>query len=288
MPSDMKLFVFESPLMKLHFPALLILLLIMPFTLIAKPVGHFTMVVGQIDLLKSGTEQAEPVQKNQAVELGDIVRSKSHSKAQITLTDQTVLSIAENSRLQINGFRFPEEERQKKSLIRMFRGKLRSAVHAQAGGQTHFEVTTPTAVAAIRGTDFFTIVHSSVLSEIIVKQGRVGVRNILATERDFQLLVPNEGAHIAKGKEPVKRRVSATEIEFLMRETDPDVTIFPASGDHVDAFIPTPLSTPPKTPNLDPDNTKQPIITALPPVTRPITATAPALLGTPLTINIAF
>jgi len=289
MDSDVKRLACKIRLAPAGLVILMILFLLSPVAAWAVPAGQFTVILGQVDLLKLGAKQALPAQKGLAVEVGDIVRTKSHSKAQITLADQTVLNIGEDSRLQVKAFRFSEEEKQKKSLIGMFRGTLRSMVHRQADGTTRFEVETPTAVAAVRGTDFFSIVRSSVLSEFVVRDGHVGARTIIDAEDKMELLGAGEGARVEQGKGPVKRRVSQMEIDYLTRETDPQISKFSPPGDYVDAFIPDAIPAPVEPTHDAPfDDRSEPIAGGMPPAIPPITETVPGLLTTPITIVLGF
>ena len=67
----------------------------------ADAVGHLTMATGQVDLLKGGKLPAVALKVNDKVSPGDIIRTKSMSRAQITFIDNSVLTISPDSRIAI-------------------------------------------------------------------------------------------------------------------------------------------------------------------------------------------
>ena len=62
----------------------LALCLLLPSASPAAVVGRLTKVEGEVDLLKKGQLPAVPLKQNDGVEPGDVIRTKSLSKAQLT------------------------------------------------------------------------------------------------------------------------------------------------------------------------------------------------------------
>lgn len=148
-------------------------------SLMAAASGHFTLVEGRVDVLKKGAEAVVPAHVGDKVHVGDIVRTKSKSRAQIELSDQSQLNLAESTRMEIRRFSFSGgAEPKRDGLLHLFRGRLRSIVHHnEADKSFNFQVETPTAVAAVRGTDLSAFVKSDALTIVAVRQGRVQVSN---------------------------------------------------------------------------------------------------------------
>ena len=127
--------------------------------LAAEPVGSVTFVKGKADITRPG-QNAEPLVKGEDIYAGDIVRTKSNAKVEITFIDESIVRVAQKSRLQITEYMFEREER--RSTLSLFRGKIQSLVKKVAGfsfgraRKNRFEIHTPTAVCGVRGTDFFT------------------------------------------------------------------------------------------------------------------------------------
>ena len=86
------------------FAASLTLLFFVPLfalTAHAAVVGRFTQVVGQVDLLKQGKLPALAAKVQDGVEPGDVIRTKSKAKAQLTMVDDSIITLAPESRLAI-------------------------------------------------------------------------------------------------------------------------------------------------------------------------------------------
>lgn len=127
----------------------------------AAAVGHFTVVQGRVDILKPGQTRAVEAHLDDPVYLGDILRSKSASFAEVSFNDGTVLRLARNTRVEIKDFSVSAAGRREAGSLRLIRGKIRAIVPRTFGSiipvssaRSTFEVETPTAVAGVRGTDF--------------------------------------------------------------------------------------------------------------------------------------
>jgi hypothetical protein len=118
-----------------------------------------------------------PVATGMEVDTGDIVRTKSDSKVEITLVDASVLRLAEKTRVKIDKYLLEGAERKDGSMT-LYRGKVRAVVSKASSGDApgKFEIHTPTAVAGVRGTDFF-VFHQLGVSGIMVTLGKVDVLN---------------------------------------------------------------------------------------------------------------
>jgi hypothetical protein len=124
----------------------------------AAPVGRITHVEGRVDVLKVGKNMAAPITLGTPVDVGDVYRAKSGSKAEITFTNRNLLRIASNSRVEIKEYMVQGDK--SSSIVRLHRGKVQAVsgddlvrkVAAFVEGNK-FEVHTQNAVAGIRGTN---------------------------------------------------------------------------------------------------------------------------------------
>jgi len=109
------------------FAAIVIALLwvLFPLLLQAAPVGKITALEGRVDLTASGKE-ARPVNPGEAVNVGDVIRTKSKSKCEVVFIDGNVLRLAESTRLKITEYMIQQDRRTE--IISLFRGKIRSIV----------------------------------------------------------------------------------------------------------------------------------------------------------------
>jgi len=87
-----------------------------------------------------------PARVNTGVLLKDEVGTGEASRVKLLFLDDSVLTLGEKSRLSVQEYVMKKDERGR-SLFNLLDGKMRSVV-----GKSQFEVHTPTAVAAARGT----------------------------------------------------------------------------------------------------------------------------------------
>lgn len=131
----------------------------------AEEVGKISFVSGSVDILKPGQDSAILVEVNAPVSIGDILRTKNNARAEITFLDDTVVRLAQNTRIEITNYLFDEKGARKEGILNLFRGKMLSIVSrpfkvvpvAAVVGAPDYQVHTPNAVAGVRGTKFFSI-----------------------------------------------------------------------------------------------------------------------------------
>jgi len=247
----------------------------------ADAIAELTFVKGSVDRLRVGEERAGPAKKGDGLDVGDIIRTKSESRAQITFTDGSRINLAQNSRVRIKVFSYEAKSKKRKSMLQIFRGKLRAMESRFFGGSdSTFEVETPTAVAAVRGTDFFAVVNAFPLSsDTIVLDGSVGARNVMEEVEGEVLLGQGEAATVGYGKTPERRPVTLMEIKQLIMETA-------AGGDEAKDIE--------KYKNIldKDDSSEDPFMSPgekiVPPVTPPITETETEIFNVPVEIRIGF
>jgi hypothetical protein len=85
---------------------LTLLALVVPLTAHAAVVGRFSLIVGQVDLLKQGKLPAITAKIQDGVEIGDVIRTKTKAKAQLTMVDDSVITLAPESRLAIADYQY--------------------------------------------------------------------------------------------------------------------------------------------------------------------------------------
>ena len=90
---------------------------------------------------------------------GDHVRTAAGATAELALPDGSTLVLAENSRLAVTRLDFDAQDQTRQAVFHLAVGKVRALVSRAAlslvrSRQSNFVISTPTAVAAARGTDF--------------------------------------------------------------------------------------------------------------------------------------
>jgi hypothetical protein len=120
----------------------------------AEAVGRLTQVEGRVDLLKGGKLPATVVKVGDGVEQGDVLRTKSLSKAQITFKDNSIVTISPESRIAIEEYMVDADKGKRSALIQLFQGMILTAVSKiYQTEKPDFVVKTHTAIMGIRGTE---------------------------------------------------------------------------------------------------------------------------------------
>jgi len=129
-------------------------------------------VTGQVEILRRGQTQWTPVVVGAKLEAGDDVRAFGASAAELAMPDGSTLLLAENSRVFVTKIDFDTQNQTRLALFHVVVGKVKAVV-AQAAitlvraRQSNFTISTPTAVAAARGTAFV-VDYNEILREMLL------------------------------------------------------------------------------------------------------------------------
>lgn len=149
-------------------------LLILPTIVYADEVGTIVAIKGTV-LIHRDTETRNALLKDKIL-LNDIIETREASRVKMLFSDDSILTLAENSKVSIKEYLYSEESKKGRSILNLIDGKMRSLV-----GKTEFEVHTPTMIAAARGTYFITwtgIEEGIPVSGLAVIDGIVAINNI--------------------------------------------------------------------------------------------------------------
>ena len=121
------------------------------------PSAELKRVVGRVEVLSKGQTQWIPAVVGARLVEGDDIRAYSGATAELALPDTSTVVVAENSRLLLTRMEYDQRSQSRLVLLHLVVGKVRATV-AQAAitlarvRQSNFAISTPTAVAAARGT----------------------------------------------------------------------------------------------------------------------------------------
>src|SRR5512147_1669013 len=155
----------------------LILLLAAPLRGVAEEVGTVSAAAGSVEIGRAGTWR--PVIQGEAVQLGDSLRTGADGRLQVLLRDDSVITLAEKSRIAIDEQVYDPNGGAARTLLRMIGGRVRSLVSdAYRTPGASYEVETATAVAGVRGTEFI-VVHEPtlVITQVVGVDGRIAVNS---------------------------------------------------------------------------------------------------------------
>lgn len=138
-------------------------------------IGFYTAVMGQVSVTHPNEGQALSVKLNDTVLFKDVIQTYTESRSRAFFQDDSMLTVGENSRVEINEYIYDPDQNVRRAIVKLMHGQVRALVSKvfKANG-SKFEVHTPSAVAAARGT-YFTVWAANGQSGIINigEKGRV-------------------------------------------------------------------------------------------------------------------
>jgi hypothetical protein len=138
---------------------IMVLVLMLPSGVKAAVVGHLTQVEGQVELMRQGKLPFLPAKVKDGVEPGDLIRTKSASRAQVRFIDDSVLTIAPGSRVGIEDYSYNAPQGSRRAILQIFQGLVHCVVHRLFQVEKpDFIMKTHTASLGVRGTGWFTLV----------------------------------------------------------------------------------------------------------------------------------
>jgi hypothetical protein len=197
------------------------MLMLIPTIVCADEVGTIVAIKGTIIIHRDN--KSIFAQVKDLVLTDDIIESKEESRVKMLFSDDSILTLAENSRVSIKEYLYSEESKKGKSIVNLIDGKLRSLV-----GNSEFEVHTPTMIAAARGTYFITWVEFEEgipTSGAAVLEGQVDLHNIDPAIIGVVTLQPGTMSRTAQNRQPspsvptppalLKKLIHATELKGI-------------------------------------------------------------------------
>jgi hypothetical protein len=135
----------------------------------ADGIGFYTAVSGQVTVTHPGDARVLPVKLHDPVLFKDVILTQEESRTKAFFQDDSILTVGENSRVEINEYIYNPDENVRRAIVKLVQGQVRALVSKvfKANG-SKFEIHTPSAVAAARGT-YFTV---------WVENGQSGIINI--------------------------------------------------------------------------------------------------------------
>ena len=118
-------------------------------------IGMFTSVQGQAVVIHADESEPIAIGPQNGVLSEDIIETKQGSRAKAWLQDDTLLSVGEESRVELSELSYDPVRDRRSTVIRLTRGQVRTLIGKPlADDRSKFEVHTATALVAARGTYF--------------------------------------------------------------------------------------------------------------------------------------
>jgi hypothetical protein len=189
-----------------------LLALLLPTVLHASAVGRFTLIKGQVDLLKGGKVPAIAVKVQDGVEAGDVIRTKSGAKAQLSMVDASVITLAPESRLAIADYQYNPAQGERRAVLRLFRGLVHTVVNRIIKTEEpDFIMETHTATIGVRGTDWYTLLGPN-STGVYLPRGILGLSSSLSSVSGLVRLQSGQFSQILQGLPPSMPQALTPEI----------------------------------------------------------------------------
>ena len=158
---------------------------------------------GRVELTRADGTQAADVSTGSTIHLGDSLKTGEDSSAAVVFADGSVLTLHSASEMRFDHLSAHGETGMVDSRLHLIDGRIDTRVKPAVGPGSRFEIQTPSAVSAVRGTEYrAAITAGGESSNIEVLHGKVKV-----TGADRPRLVNTGfGTQIAKGKAPTRPR----------------------------------------------------------------------------------
>lgn len=216
-----------------------------------KSIGTFMAVNGNTGVIHQGEKEKKAVRLRDEVFFKDLIETLEKSKAKVLFIDDTILNIGEKTKIEITEHIFNPDKDQRSTIIKLIDGKVRALVgRFFSGPDSKFEIHTPTAVAAARGSYgivWVQEVNGKIQTGILNLKGAWEVKSIDPAIIGSIILKEGEFAQINLGLPPAlipetrPELIVATEVKNQHKEEAPKKEEIAGRDISVERF--TPIST---------------------------------------------
>lgn len=147
-------------------------------------IGQITYVEGRVD--RHSGDDYFPVVRQENISVGDTIRTKSYSRAEIVFSDKSVLRIGENTQVQVRDFSQENSGKAPKGSLFVDRGKVRVILPEGQKSGSHFQFETPNSKGDLKGSDLGVSYLKSATS-IMALSGEVSAKNINFPDKEIHV-----------------------------------------------------------------------------------------------------
>ena len=156
--------------------------------------ARITMVQGQVTVFARGGGEGVPAEEGTPLEEGDTVRTGSDGSAEVALSTNSVIDLSPDSVVTLSNLK------PKQTLLDLDLGTLVAKLRWKGSPGWRLDVRTPTAVAAVRGTEFGVSVQEGGETTVgVFDEGKVAVRTTVAPSIEETMLNPHQEIRVPPG-----------------------------------------------------------------------------------------
>ena len=160
-------------------------------------------LLGSAEIQRADDGQAQALQSGDQVFLGDQIRTAADSTLAIRFADDSILTLYASSLLRFDHLSAHGTTGMVDSRLNLLEGRMDTRVTPASGPGSRFEIQTPSAISAVRGTEYRALVgEDGKVSNIEVLHGKVRVSGA----SKHTLVKSGFGTQVVEGKAPIKPR----------------------------------------------------------------------------------
>ncbi len=161
--------------------------------------AKITFMKGKVEVQRKGSQAMMPAVMKMTVYPGDKISTDDGSEAELKLSDGSVLKLKDRGRAGDRKNGEAEETLEHHPGFPAGKGKILGAIRKLSSRESKFTVSTPTAVAGIRGTVFGVFVEGD-STELNVLNGEVGIQGeaggeVLVKDKMMITVAKGDSAH---------------------------------------------------------------------------------------------
>ncbi len=160
-------------------------------------------VQGQANIIRADGSPPVAATPGTLLQLGDTIKTGADSTVAVKFADSTLLTLYSNGEMRFNHLSAHGETGMVDSRLHLIDGRLDTKVTPAVGPGSRFEIETPSAISAVRGTVYrAAVTDGGGISNVEVLEGKVQVSG-----SSKRRLVPSGfGTQVAAGKPPIEPR----------------------------------------------------------------------------------
>ncbi len=157
-------------------------------------------MLGTVELMRQGKTDWQKVRFHQRVYQGDRIRTALNSRVELEMPDGSVIKINENSMFDVKEIKTPDREQEDKMSFTLWVGSLFAKFQKIVEQRQARTIETPSAVVAVRGTEFDLEVDRQQTTVVRVYEGRVSLKS--KTVQGEVTVGSNQESRVEPGKPP--------------------------------------------------------------------------------------
>ncbi len=196
-----------------------------------EPAGRAVTLRGDVKV-KHAHDPAAPtddLKPGQEVHPGDILSTRAGAGVRLLMRDKTLIDLGPLSQITLTSYEVQASERRRTARIHTWFGHMWTRVSKSLGGGVDYQVTTPNAVAGVRGTEFVVSATEGGGSDITVIEGQVEVGS--STGGPPQLVGAMQRGSVGADGQVAVAAVTTSEVTALVDSVTPNPSLDDGQAD---------------------------------------------------------